>query len=157
MQKSKIKILTFWIVILHFTFYILHLAPAALSQSPTPTPDEKVQEIREAVKEKVQETLAEAEEGQKRAFVGEITDITDTTLVLDTRQGEKQVKIGEETKIINLARKEIELEDLEIGSFAIAMGYLEEAGMLDGRRIVIIKKPEFPARMVVFGKLTNKS
>lgn len=152
MQKSKIKILTFWIVILHFTFYILHLAPTALGQSPTPTSGEDVQEIREAVKEKVQAARA----GQKRAFVGEITDIN-TTIILNTRQGEKQVRVSDETTIIGSGRKEIGVEDLEIGTFAIAMGYLEETDILDARRIVIIEEPKVPARLVAFGKVDDIS
>lgn len=127
--------------------------PPVWGQSPTPTPDERVQEIREAVKEMV----TEARKGQKRAFVGEITDITNTTLVLDTGRGEKQAKASDETTIIGLGKKETDFGDLEIGSFAIAMGYLEETGILDARRIVIIEKPKVPARAVAFGVVEDKS
>lgn len=145
---KKLLIINCWLLVIG-----LLINSPTWGQSPTPTPDEKVQEIREAVKEMVTETR----KGQKRAFVGEIIDITNTTLSLDTQQGEKQARAGEETTIIGLSKKEIEFEDLELGSFAIVMGYLEETGILDVRRIVIDKKPEAPAREVAFGEVIDAS
>lgn len=129
------------------------LVTKIVAQSPTPTPDEKVEEIREAVRERVQETRAD----QKKAFVGEISEITDSTLALETHLGENQVRAGEETIIIGLEKDEIDFEDLEIGSFAIAMGYIEETGILDARRIVIDQKPKVAARLIAFGEVTDKS
>lgn len=116
--------------------------------------EEKVQSIRDAVKEKVQEKL---EEAKKRAFVGEMTEISNSTLTLKIREGEKQIKVNEEATIIDLERKEIELGDLEIGSFLIAMGYVEETGILDARRLVVTEKPEGLPQTVAFGEVTDKS
>lgn len=138
----------------------------ARGQSPSPEaspaaeeemPDEKIKGVRDWAKEKAREMIEEAKKGSKKAFVGRISEITNTTLVIDTYQERKQVKTSEETKIIGLGRKEIKFEDLEIGSFAITMGYLEETGILDARRVVISKKPTVPARLVAFGKVTDKS
>jgi len=131
-------------------------------QSPSPeaspaAEEEELDESKEYIREEVKKRVQAARAGQKRAFVGEIADITNTTLVLDTGRGEKQVRAGEETTIIGLERKEIEFEDLEIGSFTIAMGYLEETGILDARRIVIDKKPKIPDRLVAFGEVTDES
>ena len=117
----------------------------------------KVKDIRDAVKEKVQERLDEVQKGQKRAFVGEVSDLTNHTLILTVRQEEKQVRVSDEATIINLKRQEIDFEDIEIGSHVIAMGYLEENGILDGRRIVVTEKPTPPVQRVAFGEMTDKS
>lgn len=119
--------------------------------------DEKIKDVRDWAKEKAREMIEEAKKGRKKAFVGKISEIANTNLVIDTHLGEKQAKTDEETKIIGLGKKEIEFEDLEIGSFVIAMGYLEETGVLNARRIVISKRPKVPARLVAFGKVTDKS
>ena len=49
------------------------------------------------------------------------------------------------------------LENLETGSFAIGMGYLEENNLLETKRLVIGKKTELPAREVAFGQVTDIS
>lgn len=128
-------------------------SPVWGQSEPTATVDPAIQQ---KVEERIQRVLT-VHAGKKQAFVGEITDITNTTLVLDTGRGEKQAKAGDETIIIGLGKKEIEFKDLEIGSFAITMGYLEETGILDTRRIVIDKKPKVPTRLVAFGEVTDKS
>jgi len=96
----KQALLTFLIVILHFTFYILHSAPV-LAQSPTPTPTSPaVKEIREKVKEIVREKIEEVKKGQKRAFVGEISQISNSLITVTNPREEQQIRVDAETKII---------------------------------------------------------
>lgn len=143
----------------------LILAMKIAAQSPTPeisptaeeVSDDKVQGIREAVKEKVREKLEEVQKGQKRAFVGEIKKISNSTLILTALQGEKQVTVSEETTIIDKDRKEIELDALEVGDYLIAMGYLEETDLLNAIRIVVTTKPKVSTREVAFGEVTDIS
>ena len=143
----------------------LILAMKIAAQSPTPeisptaeeVSDDKVQGIREAVKEKVREKLEEVQKGQKRAFVGEIKKISNSTLILTALQGEKQVTVSEETTIIDKDRKEIELDALEVGDYLIAMGYLEEADLLSAIRIVVTNELKLPDREVAFGEVTDIS
>lgn len=141
------------------------LAMKIAAQSPTPeisptaeeVSDDKVQGIREAVKEKVREKLEEVQKGQKRAFVGEIKKASDNSLTLMALQGEKQVTVSEETTIIDKDRKEIELDALEVGDYLIAMGYLEETDVLSAVRIVVTNELKVPDREVAFGEVTDIS
>lgn len=132
------------------------LFPASLAQTPSPGPDseaEAVEGIREAVREEVQKRLEQASVGQKKAVVGTLTDIINTTLVLDTRQGEVSVRVATDAAILR-NRQEIGFEDLELDEYAIAMGYLDEEGQLLGRRIVVSDQPEPRDRLSVFGQVT---
>jgi len=101
--------------------------------------------------------LDQAQKGQKAGFFGEISKITDSVLTLQTNnQGDKEIQIATDAAIIQNS-KQVDIEDLETGSFAIAMGYLEDNNFLDTKRLVIAKKTELPAREVVFGEVSDIS
>lgn len=153
------------IVIFSFSLFIFSLVSAGRAQSPPPEAspgsevnlNEKIKGVREAVKEKVREKLEEVKKGQKRAFVGEINEITNSTLILTTRRGEKQAKINKETTLIDQNRREIKPEDLEVGSYVITMGYLEDTDLLDAKRVVVTEEPKPLDREAVFGIVSDIS
>jgi len=162
-------------IILPVFFLALALLASSLSikaAQPTPSPSEpsitpteendtgvseKIKEIRDAVKEKVKEKVEEARLGLKRAYVGEITQINDSTLTLATPTGAKEVKVSEEATLIGRSGKKIAFTDIKVGDFCIAIGYVDENNILDGRRIVIITKPKPLNREVAFGVVTDTS
>lgn len=154
----------FLIYVLLVTCYLLRVTGArAISPTPEATPTgvrqikEQVKEIREAVKEKVREKIEEIRLGKKMAYGGEIKEITSSIITLDTRTGNNQVKISEETVFIGKGGKNVKLEDLEIGNFCIAMGYLAENNVLEAKRIVVITKPKLIHREVAIGRVTDIS
>jgi hypothetical protein len=131
----------------------LLLTAKAIAQSPeaTPTANEEVQEIREAVKEKVEAAKA----GQKRALVGELTEIFNNTLVLDTRLGERRAQVATDAAIISEG-DEIKFGNLEIGSSLICMGYLRPDEILDARRVVVEEEEKASTeRTIVYGEVTD--
>jgi hypothetical protein len=140
-----------------FVFY-LTLSFSVGAVSPTPEASESaVQEIRDKVKEIVREKIEETQKGQKAAFFGEIGKITEEALTLQTTQGEKQLKIATDTAFIGKGNKKITLDDLKAGSFAIAMGFLEDNNSLQTKRLVISEKTQTAARETAFGKITDIS
>jgi len=146
-----------------FTIFILiticFLLSAIVVKAVSPTPeatDSAVQEIRDKVKEIVREKIEDTQKGQKAGFFGEISKITDSLLTLQTNQGDKQLNVATDAAIIKSGKKAT-LEDLETGSFAIGMGYLEDDNLLNTKRLVIGKKTELPAREVAFGQVTDIS
>jgi hypothetical protein len=145
------------IIPLILTVAFLLLAIGAKAASPTPTATgSAVQEIRDKVKEIVQGKIKDTQKGQKAGFFGEISKITDSSLTLQTNQGDKELQIATDAAIIQSGKKAT-LEDLEAGSFAIGMGYLEDTNLLDTKRLVIAKKTELPAREVAFGQVSDIS
>lgn len=147
----KTKIISLLII----SLFVFSSASEILAQSPTP--DEKVKEIREAVKEKVREEIQQTQKGQKKAFVGEITEISNSTLVLEAQSGEQQAEVDDEATILNIKKNKIEFEDLEIGNYVIAMGYLGGNEVLQAKRVVVTKEPKTPTRQVVVGRATDIS
>lgn len=163
MNNKKNKFITILIAGLYFVIYLVYSTPKIGAQSPSPEitstseNTDAQKEIRKMVQEKVQKMLETTKLGQKRAYVGEITEIINSILTLNTALGEKQIKVATDAAIISKGNKKVELKDLEIGSFAIAMGYLTEENVLETRRLVVINKPTSPAREVAFGKVTDIS
>jgi len=155
-----------FLIFLLFAFFITLFFGArvyAVSYTPEATPtgqkvlDKGVKEIREAVREKVRGMLDEAKKGQKKAFVGKIFEITNASLVLKTREGEKQAEVATDAAIIGKNKKQIKFKDLEIGAFTIAMGYLDKNNILQTKRLVIIDEPPPLERQIVIGQVTDIS
>jgi hypothetical protein len=148
------KILTLTILL---AFY-LTLTFSVKAVSPTPEASSSaVDDLRDKVKEIVREKIEETQKGQKAAFFGEISKITEEALTLKTTQGEKQLKIATDTAFIGKGNKKITLDDLKADSFAIAMGFLEDNNLLQTKRLVISEKTQTSDREMAFGKITDIS
>lgn len=162
MQNSKSKIFTFVLCAMFFVLYTMCLS-IANAISPTPTPkttgatESAVQEIRDKVKEIVRGQIEETQKGQKMAFAGELTAISDANLKIETNQGEKTLKIATDAAIISKTGKKIKIGELKISLFTIAMGYLEGSDILGVRRLVIVEKPKTNKLEAAFGKVTDIS
>lgn len=169
------------VLILNYTLYILHSHVSAVSPTPTPkltvvptqkpgnvtpslsaspsaqpttTEDEKVKEIREAIKEKVNEIKDKIE---KKAYVGDILEITDSTLTLTNFRGKQRVRLTEETTIIGESKKEIKAKDLAVEDKIIALGYVSENEILEAKRVIVVPKPKTsdPKRIFLFGTISE--
>jgi len=148
------KLTIFWLLAISS----LLLAKNITAVSPTPeATSAAVNDIRAKVKEIVQEKLDQAQKGQKMAFTGEVTAISDLNLTLQTNQGDKQLRVATDAALIGKGGKKIQIKDLKSGLFAIAMGYLEENDILGVRRLVLGEKPKTSAKEVAFGKVTDIS
>jgi len=153
-QKTTRKLIPCLSVFILLLCLSVAWAQNARAQSPTPTG------VREEIKEKVQERIEQIQtEFKKRAFWGTLKEITNSTLVLDTPRGERRVKTDEETKFFGAGKKEIKLADLEIGNFIIALGYWQENGTLEGKRITALTQAPKPAvrRYAVYGRVADIS
>lgn len=157
----------FKIILLLITYYLLltALSPTVSAVSPTPEPSpavqsavsEEIKEIREAVKEKVREKLQEVKLGQKQAYVGKISQISEQSFTLKTLKTDREIKISDQAILVGKGGKKIEFKDLKIGMFCIAMGYVTDNNTMDARRVVVIDEPKVPNREVAVGKVTDIS
>ena len=159
------------VLILHSTFYILHSNVLAVSPTPSPsatpsaslTPttieDEKVKELRDSLTATgIQEKLNQIKDKiEKRAYVGTILEITDSTLTLSSFRGKQRVRLTEETTIIGTNKKEITTKDLAVEDKIIAMGEVDTNGTLEAKRVVVVAplKTIPPKRLVFFGTITE--
>ncbi len=122
------------ILIIPILLVLLSFAEATFAQTATESGD-----IREKVQEKVLAAL-----NKPKAYMGTVTDISETTLQLKNTKGEiKQTSVNEEVKF----------SDVAIGDFVIAMGFVNSNSVLDTRRILVTSSPSAPTRKSYYAKI----
>ncbi|MBU2577709.1 hypothetical protein KKA69_02645 [Patescibacteria group bacterium] len=139
-----------------FCFYVFKPISAV---SPTPAPDtetenatsssiteEKIKEFRDYAKEEVSKIKEKIE---KRAYVGTIIQITDSTLTLENFRGKRRVRLAEETTIIATNKKEIKAKDLALEDKVIAMGTMGSNEILEAVRVVVTKPTVNPSENTI--------
>lgn len=171
-QNLKLKTFAFYLIVLHLGFWTLPSAVFAISPTPTkkititpvaspsasltPTTaeEEKVQEIRQAIKDKLTEIKDKIE---KKAYVGTILEITDSTLSLTSFRGKQRVRLNEETTIIGGNKKEVTIRDLAVEDKVIAMGEVDTNETLEAKRVVVVPKPSTPPakKLIFYGTLAE--
>ena len=175
MIKNFIKIIIF-IVIINFIIASnslavsptatvtpkLSITPSSPSTtlSPTTTDDEKIKDIRDSAKATVaQEKIEQIKEKiEKKAFVGIISEITDSTITLTNFRGKQRVRIIEGlTTIIGGNKKEIIFKDLVVEDKVIALGEPDNNDVLEAKRIIVVPKPKTPPpqRLTVLAKISE--
>ncbi len=140
-------------------FFLLTINPKLnLAQESSPSGDT----IRERVKEKIESTL-----NKPKAFLGTITDKTENTLQIKNTKGEIQfISIdADKTKFILISKtnKILKFDDIAIGDFVIAMGYISKGGtsknngntVLEAKRILITEQIIPTTRKIIFGNVTK--
>ncbi len=126
--------------------------------SPSPTPNEKIQGVRDKVQEKVQEKIESiVTEDQKKGWAGTITSVNNTNFEISQGEQSRTVTLNEEIKIINQNREEISFEDLEEEQYVLAMGYEKIDNTLNARRIVVSEAYQPRKKTSVHGKIVNKA
>ncbi|MCJ7827583.1 hypothetical protein MUP65_00345, partial [Patescibacteria group bacterium] len=135
MNLNRQKLAAFLLVI-----FMASLSPI-FAQEATETAEPEATDGASQILKKIGDIVKEDEPvAEKRAYVGEIVDIFNQTVVVKTLSGKKTAAVDEETEIIDSNRAEIALEDLEIGGWVILMGYEESTEQLNTKRIVITQK-----------------
>lgn len=155
MKKFTIYNLQFTIMLItSFLFFMGRATAQEVSPEPSPSPDER---IKQQVEERIEKVLSTAEEGQKRALVGILKSVANSTLTIEVQAGDFQAKVADDAIIVNENREEIKIDDLEIGSHIIAMGYFNSQNVLDAKRVVVTKAFQVPETESVFGLVTDIS
>ena len=149
-----------------FVYLFICLLSISTVFAQTTTPDSSdnqngatnaIKGIRDVVKEKVQEQLNVLKTGAKRAYVGQLTQISDTSLSVETSEGTIQVKVDSNTDYVNKNRAAIKISNLKNNDYVIAMGLLETDNSITGKRIVVIDKPVPYEKEIAVGKISDIS
>lgn len=126
---------------------------ASPSASASATPGATGKSIRDNLRERVEEKLTKLI-NKPRAFVGKITQISNSALTIETKTGIKQVKVTDKTVIVqvdNGKSKTIKEADLAVGNFVVAMGYTENKDTIEARRILTMSDDPLEVRRPVYG------
>lgn len=160
MQNSKIqvKIQNFVLLICTFALCLLAFNFAVLAQDETES-TEGAQSVREAIRKRVEEKLAELSKNPK-ALVGELKEITDTTLNITTKLGEAFAATNDETKYFRVTKGKqttIKFEDLALGDFTVVMGYRNGNNVLDARRVISYDVSPLVEKRAIFGAVRTNT
>ncbi|MEI6690892.1 MAG: hypothetical protein WCL07_04045 [bacterium] len=137
------------LVVLSPSFIFHTLAVVTTSPSPIVTPTDN--QITETLKERLKVTLNNVEQtaspsavpiSSYRAIVGVIKDVIQKTLIVETKDGKKQVVISDNTTLLRSPGNiPIKLENVRIDDYLIAMGTFKEDNVLEGRRLIASVSP----------------
>lgn len=130
-----------------------------LTPTTSPVPSEASGDA--AIRQRVEEKVAEAINHPK-AFLGTVTDITDSTIQIKSLEGDiRQISATPDSVTVidnrDDANKEIKLTDIAIGDFLVAMGYKGSNNVLIAQRILITDAVKTPQINAASGKITDKS
>jgi hypothetical protein len=115
--------------------------------------------IRDSVKTKVDEQLSQIKKDvAKKAFLGEITTISDALLTLTTFQGQtRSVTVTPDTIVKLTGNKDGTPADLKLKDYILVMGDVDSQNTMTAKRLLVIGKPETDKRRAVMGTITKSS
>ena len=142
------------------TFEFNIVLPAGLSEikSKSFDPDGKSSETDLKIIYSEEFEKFEDQTKKSKAYVGTVTDITNSTIQIKGATGEiLQAGVTGETKYINLLKKSVVVKntDLAIGDYVVAMGLINGNKVLSTKRILITSELVDDKRQIVWGKLTE--
>lgn len=118
---------------------------ATVTPGPTTSEQEVKESLRDRLKRAIDEKSDEAQEvlGQRerRAIVGTLKDLTDSTLTLTTKTKEARFSAITDDTVFIRKGKPVATSDVALGDYLIVMGYPGERDVLDAKRVVISDKP----------------
>lgn len=129
------------------------IVPSPIPPTPSVLVNEKVDEIRQAVKVKISQIKGNLE---KRAFVGIVKEISSTTIIITNYTGQQRLNTDETTTFIASNKKEIVLRDIAVGDKLIALGILSGENELQTIRVTVVvpdKNPPPPERQILIGQV----
>lgn len=135
----------------------------AASPSPSPTPQPSpasINEVTENLKKRLQDSLEEPEStplSQALGYVGVVKDIIKDTVIIEDKDGKRDVKLTDDTNILRSpGNAVIKRESIRIDDYIIAIGYKGDGENLNGRRLIVSADPlKVPAKTTDLGVITK--
>lgn len=133
----------------------LTLISPAYAVSPTPTPSTEpasIDQVTENLKKRLQDTQETKEAtptASARAYIGTVKDVIKDTLIMQDKDGKKDVKLVEGTTILRSpGNTVIQADNIRIDDYIIAIGYPDGDDILTGRRLIVSVDPIKPPAKV---------
>lgn len=157
-MKKIILIFCFAFYILHSTFYI----PTALAVDSSPSADiqSKLKDLQAEIASRAANMKNEVNKKlQNKAFNGILATKNTETLTINLKTGTGNININEFTEYIIKGKKLIGndgLKNLAVADPFVALGDVDDKGVLTAKRIIKLTKP-VTAKKVVYGIITETS
>lgn len=149
----------FLLLFLSFIFPTTSFSQVA-TVTPTKAPNKEVLEM---VQQKVKDMLQQSGIGSTtspipKALIGTITQIDNSQITISYKNESKTMTITEETIFIDAKRNKTKLANIKAGQDILSMGYLDQYGNFESKRIVIIDLKTIENKNeIVLGKIVDIS
>ena len=158
MQKKHLFIPFIVLSLLLSPLSSLAALPAqAGSPSPSPSPSPaNIDVVTDNLKKRLQESLSEdttSSSLSSLAYVGVVKDVIKDTIVIEDKDGKKDVQVTKDTTLVRSpAGTSIKIDNVRIDDYIIAIGTQSETDTLIGQRLVLSVDPiKPPAKQSGYG------
>ncbi len=130
----------------------------AVSPSPSPSPSPATMgEVTDNLKKRLQEALDPEVTtfSSARAYIGIIKDVIKDTIVIEDKDGKKDVQLTEDTVILRSpGNSPIKADNIRIDDSIIAIGYPAGTDILTAKRVIVSVNPiEAPAKITAMATI----
>ena len=170
MQKNILLVpLIALIFLLAPSFTSLPTQAASPSPSPVTSDSASAEQVTDNLKKRLQESidsvgddLRVVPQSTSRAYIGVIKDVIKDTLIIQDKDGKKDVKLQDDTTILRSPGNAlIKPENIRLGDYIIAIGYPSDDGILLGHRLIVsadsITPPAKTSGLGTISELSNSS
>lgn len=125
--------------------------------TPEVTQEEINQNIKDRLKKVAQEQDSLVSVRKKQAMIGELESLANDTLTIKTKDDIKLASVSAETDYVrNPGNKSADVDDVAIGDWVVAMGFVNGSEVLEARRVLLYSSsPEKLEKKSVFGTISN--
>ena len=156
-RTRKSSVYSLILLVLLTALCALHPVPFAYATEASPSADlqSKLKALQTEIASKAAKLKTEVNKKlQNRAYIGTIINKSDNTLFLQTKSGNKSVSTNEFTEYLPV--KQVTLKSLVKDDFLVALGDVDQDGVLTAKRIVELKGSS-AERVVNWGQVTEKN
>lgn len=125
--------------------------------APTTAPNKEVlQMVQQKVKDMLQSTISSSVE--PKSTIGTITQVDSSQISIIYKNESKTITITENTVFIDSKRNKTKIDNIKAGQDILAMGYINQYGNLEAKRIVITDLKSIENKNeVILGKIVDIS
>jgi len=146
-------------------FLVFPYQVLAETVTATPASDKNLtEEVREMVAKKVKEIQQNDNTGNPpsttipKTIVGTISKIENNQITVTNKNNSKIVTTSDDTVFIDTKKKKISINNLKSGQIIISMGYYNQYGNFEAKRIIITSSDAIGNKNeIVFGKIADIS
>jgi len=124
---------------------------------PTKTPNKEVLEmVQQKVKDMLQTNTSSINE--PKSIIGNITQIDTNQITISYKNETKTINLTDTTVFIDIKRNKTKVENIKVGQDILAMGYFDQYGNFEGKRIVITDLKTIENKNeIILGKIVDIS
>lgn len=140
------------------SYLMLHTSTSAQTATPSGSLIEKLDALKKEIASKAAEIKTEINKKvQDKAIMGRILRIEDSQIVIESLNGNKNVKYDEFTEVIGLGNKKIKIQTLEEKDGIAALGDVDDKNTLVAKRLVFLPDFATGSAELVWGQIEKSS